>query len=234
MKIVGIIAAGGSGSRLGRAGGKQLLAVAGRPLAAWAAEALARARMIDELVIVCDPASVKQYAHDIGATLTTDKPVAFVPGGATRADSVVSGLLATDAEVVAIHDGARPLLEPMDADRAVQAFVDNPDVDGVVLGHPAIDTIKIVDTEVVATPSRDDYWLAQTPQVFRRTQLLDAYAQAAAAGLVGTDDSSYIEQGGGRVIMVEGQRANIKVTIPSDLAAIDASLQTRRIIWKAL
>ncbi|MCL2655513.1 MAG: 2-C-methyl-D-erythritol 4-phosphate cytidylyltransferase [Coriobacteriia bacterium] len=145
MKTTAIIAAGGVGARLGIAGGKQLLEVCGRPVAAWAASAVAAARGTGELVIVCDPERLKDYEAALRSALATDKPLRFVGGGATRTASIAAGLAAVsaDVEVVLIHDGARPLVTPDVVDAALAALVAaDADIAGVVVGHPASDTLK--------------------------------------------------------------------------------------------
>ena len=231
--VVGIIAAGGMGTRLGATGGKQLLEVAGKPIAAWAVDALAAAELIDELVVVCDPDRVEEYAHAINAVITTDKPLSYVAGGERREDSVMAGLVvASDAAadgdvVVVIHDGARPLLEAQYADEAISAFIADAGVDGVVLGNPAVDTLKRVNKAacVEESPDRKSFWHAQTPQIFYRTQLMRAIEKARAEGFQGTDDASYVEHDGGEVVMQLSARSNIKVTTSEDVDFVEYMLK---------
>jgi len=231
LKVTGIIAAGGSGTRLGAAGGKQLLEVAGRPIAAWSLDALAQAELIDEIIVVCDPDRVEEYAQSIGDAATTDKPLSFVAGGETRKQSVMAGLIAAKPGIVAIHDGARPLLEAAYVDKAVQRLIDS-DVDGVVVGIPVVDTLKRVSVDstsdcvrVSNSPDRSSYWQAQTPQIFWREQLICAYQRADALDYKGTDDASYVEQRGGKVVLAQGSRSNIKITRPEDVDLIEAVLE---------
>ncbi|MDR1775879.1 MAG: 2-C-methyl-D-erythritol 4-phosphate cytidylyltransferase [Actinomycetes bacterium] len=248
MKLLGIIAAGGSGTRLGHAGGKQLLPLAGRPVAAWAADALARACAIDEVVIVCDPDRLVDYTQSILSALQTDKPVTFVAGGNTRAESVVAGLYAArelGADYVAIHDGARPLLDPADTDALVAALLDAPAYAGAALAYPVTDTIKCIEPVTVAAPGnrhaatvthtadRSSYWQVQTPQLFATDTIIDAYETAAANGFSGTDDASYVEATGGTILLIQGRRSNIKVTEPDDLLVVEPLLQQRNTMWKA-
>ena len=101
------------------------------------------------------------------------------------------------------------------------------------MGYPSIDTLKVVENGVVVgTPDRSVFWNAQTPQVFRAGIYRRAHASALSDGFVGTDDSSLIERLGGRVLMVEGKRDNIKLTVPEDYliisAAIRAAIEDRR------
>ena len=106
---------------------------------------------------------------------------------------------------VLVQDGARPLLTAELVDRALAALAADPGAAGAVVGHPAVDTLKLAEDGVVlSTPDRSQYWAVQTPQVFRAAELRRAYAEAARAGFVGTDDSSLVERIGGRVLLVEG------------------------------
>ena len=129
------------------------------------------------------------------------------------------------------HEGGKQLVEiagkPI-LTRSAEVF----DAVGDV-GHPSIDTLKVVENGVVVgTPDRSVFWNAQTPQVFRAGIYRRAHASALSDGFVGTDDSSLIERLGGRVLMVEGKRDNIKLTVPEDYliisAAIRAAIEDRR------
>ena len=104
----------------------------------------------------------------------------------------------------------------------------NIDADGAVVAHPAIDTLKVVENGViVGTPDRSVFWNAQTPQVFRAGIYRRAHASAFSDGFVGTDDSSLIERLGGRVLVVEGKRDNIKLTVPEDYLMLVAAVRER-------
>jgi len=233
LKITGIIAAGGSGQRLGVAGGKQLLEIAGRSVAAHAVDALAASALVQDIVVVCssDPKRLDEYARIITRSVRTDKSLHFVQGGDSREESVYTGISAgaADADIVAIHDGARPLLESKYVDAAIRQLIDSDGISGVVVGIPAVDTIKQVKTcdnvsLVTDTPERSRYWHAQTPQVFWREELVSAYDSARKEGWSGTDDASYVERQGGVVAMLQGSRNNIKITTPEDVVFVEALL----------
>ncbi len=97
-----------------------------------------------------------------------------------------------------------------------------------MVGQPAIDTLKIADGAVIVeTPDRSKYWAVQTPQTFRAQPLRAAYALADADGFIGTDDAAIVEHAGGRVLLVEGPRDNIKVTVAEDVALVEATLAFR-------
>lgn len=227
--VTSILLSGGSGERSGVSGGKQLALVAGWPVMSWSARALDQCGF-DRLIVVCHPDRVDEYRAQAIEPLGLDTPVAFAAGGATRQASVASGLAAMldDSEIVVIHDGARPLVSAGTVLRAVELLRSRPDAAGVVIGHPVVDTLKIVDgTTVVETPDRTRYWAAQTPQIFYTAALREAHRVAQADGYVGTDDAAAVEHAGGTVLMVEGDRDNIKVTLPEDFAFVAAMLERR-------
>ena len=131
-----------------------------------------------------------------------------------------------DFEFVVIHDGARPLVTPELIQHTINTVKGNIDADGAVVAHPAIDTLKVVEDGAIAgTPDRRVFWNAQTPQVFRTGIYRRAHASAMADGFVGTDDSSLIERLGGRVLVVEGKRDNIKLTVPEDYTLLASAVR---------
>ncbi len=223
-----VIVAGGTGERFGRAGGKQLAVVAGAPVIAHTLRAFLDATSVDTVVLVCHPDRVGEF-ESVLAAMNTDVPRQVVAGGSTRQESVRNGLAALDesASTVVIHDGARPLVTRETIDSAIAAL-ESWECDGVVIGHPSFDTLKHVDSNrITGTPDRARYWTVQTPQVFRLPVLLRAHDEAARDSYSGTDDASLLERQGNDVRVLEGPRENIKVTVPEDLAFIEAVLRSR-------
>jgi len=217
---------------MGVPGGKQILEVAGKPVLAWTVDAIAAAESVDEIIIACDPARVAEYASVISRSVSTRKRITFVPGGPTRQMSVRNALLEVKShDIVIIHDGARPLIEPGTVDSAVGAlWAGKADgLSGVVVGYPTIDTIKAVDENriITSTPDRATLWNAQTPQVFWTDELYDAYEYAETHGVTGTDDASLMEQFGKKVVMIKGARDNIKITLGEDIAFAEGILALR-------
>jgi len=203
----GIVVAGGTGTRFGTA--KQFESIGGARLVDRAVEATAAA--CDEVVVVLPD------AH------TWDGPsvAAAVVGGATRSASVRAGLtaVAPSATIVVVHDAARPMASPALFDAVIGAV--RRGADAAVPAVPVPDTVKRVDgDEVVETVSRDGLVAVQTPQAFRA----DALRAAHAAGADATDDAALIEAADGRVVIVPGDRANLKVTTPADLVMAVAIL----------
>ncbi|MDZ4180248.1 MAG: 2-C-methyl-D-erythritol 4-phosphate cytidylyltransferase [Coriobacteriia bacterium] len=224
-----IIVAGGAGERFGAAGGKQLEMVLGLPILAHTLKAFESTMTVTRVVVVCHPERVDEYASRAVAPTLLTTPFTLAAGGDTRQESVARGLEAlmplSEAEIILVHDGARPLVSADLIDRAVRALAADTSLDGLVVGHPAYDTIKEVsDDTIVGTPQRERLWVAQTPQVFRAEVFARAHALAAQRGFVGTDDSKLVEECGGRVGMFEGPRANIKVTVEADLTVVEAML----------
>ena len=142
----------------------------------------------------------------------------------------MNGIEEVDVEFdyIAVHDGARPLITPELIAHAINHLKGDLDADGVVIGHPSVDTLKVVEASgIVGTPDRNLFWVAQTPQVFRSNILRRAYTTAMFDGFVGTDDSSLGERMGGNVHMQNGPRDNIKVTVPEDTGPVLAALLAR-------
>jgi 2-C-methyl-D-erythritol 4-phosphate cytidylyltransferase len=231
FRTAAILVAGGTGERFGRVGGKQLARVAGLPVLAWSLLALDASSEIDLIVIVCPVERAEEYRTHAVTPIGLVKPTLFAPSGVTRQDSVASGLAALPAtvDVVAIHDGARPLITPEVVSALVSAVRDPAGVaSGAVVGHPSYDTLKVVEScRVTETVDRERFWAIQTPQVFVRSSLEEAHSRAVREGFVGTDDAAVVERAGGTVLVIEGPRDNIKVTVAEDLAFAEAVLGRR-------
>ena len=155
-----------------------------------------------------------------------DPRLSVVAGGATRGASVRAALEALpDVDVVVVHDGARPLLDPDVLARCVRAACEGK---GAVAGFPAVDTLKeVADGRVLGTPARERFWHPQTPQAFP-AQLLRAAYLAWEPDQPATDDAALVERLGGPVVMVEASPENLKVTRPEDLALASRLLEERQ------
>ncbi len=207
---------------------KQLLELMGKPVLVHALEAFDLAQSIDRVVLVTPPDEEDRYREQAASVFGIRKVVGVVPGGAERQDSVSEGLRAVgeDAEVVAIHDAARPLIRPEEIDAVVaEARASG----AAVLGTPVTDTVKeVADGEVRKTLDRSVLWQVQTPQAFRADVIRGAHAQAATDGFLGTDDTALVERMGGTVKVVAGRSDNLKITTPGDLALAEQVLGRRR------
>ncbi len=234
-KTAVIILAGGSGERFGREGGKQLVEIAGKPILTRSAEVFDAVADVGLIVVVCPEERTSEYLSRAIDPYPFVTPIVMAPAGSIRQESAFAGLelVPEEYEYVLLHDGARPLVTKELVEHVINTVKGNIDCDGALVGHPSIDTLKVVENGVVVgTPDRSVFWNAQTPQVFRAGIYRRAHASALSDGFVGTDDSSLIERLGGRVIMVEGKRDNIKLTVPEDYllisAAVRAALEMRR------
>lgn len=222
-----LIAAAGSGRRMGAEGNKLLLPVAGRPVLAWTLDAALACPLIRWIGIVGQPVDALPVAV-IVAEAGADRPVAWIEGGDTRQESVRRGLAALPAEArgVLIHDGARCLVEPSLLARCAEAVAAG---EAVIAATPVTDTIKQVDADgcIAATPDRRGLWAAQTPQGFPVAQLADAHARAEDEGWSVTDDASLFERLGLAVRVLEAPPSNIKLTTRFDLVIAEAVLAAR-------
>ncbi|WP_276915499.1 IspD/TarI family cytidylyltransferase, partial [Parvibacter caecicola] len=207
---------------------KQLVEIAGKPILTWSAEAFDAVGDIGLIVIVCPEERQSEYLHKAIDPFPFVTPVVLAPAGSIRQESAFSGLEYVDDsfEFVVLHDGARPLISPELIEHTINTVRGNLDADGAVVAHPAVDTLKVVeDGMIMGTPDRSVFWNAQTPQVFRSGIYRRAHAAALADGFVGTDDSSLIERLGGKVLVVEGKRDNIKLTVPEDYILLAAAVR---------
>ena len=225
-----IILAGGTGERFGKEGGKQLVEIGGKPILTWSVEAFDAVGDIGLIVIVCPAERQGEYLSKAVDPFSFATPIVVAAAGSTRQESAFSGLelVPEEFEYVVMHDGARPLISADLIAHTIATLKGNIDADGAVVAHPAIDTLKVVENGViVGTPDRSVFWNAQTPQVFRAGIYRRAHASALSDGFVGTDDSSLIERLGGRVLVVEGKRDNIKLTVPEDYLMLVAAVRER-------
>jgi 2-C-methyl-D-erythritol 4-phosphate cytidylyltransferase len=209
-----IVVAGGSGRRFGER--KQFSTLGGRPVLSWAVDAC---RAVSDGVVLVIPADAEPTQSGADAVVT---------GGATRAESVRCGLEAVpnDADVIVVHDAARPLAPPALFSAVLDALHEG-GVVGVVPGLSPSDTIKVVDGHMNVTNTLDRTTLVavQTPQAFRAEALREAHARAEdAPDTVATDDAMLVELSGGQVRVVPGQPDNIKITTPDDLVMAERLL----------
>ena len=214
-RVWSIVVAGGAGRRFGEP--KQYAVLAGRPVLEWAVDACRP--FSDGIVLVVPRDGDDRASH--GADIV-------VPGGPTRAESVRCGLaeVPAEAEVVVVHDAARPLASAA-LFSAVIAAVTEGGADGAVPGLPVSDTIKVVDEARTVTRTLDRATLVavQTPQAFRAEPLRrvheSAHRAAGDAAAAPTDDAMMVESLGATVRVVDGEADNLKITTPADLGAAE-------------
>lgn len=225
---VAIIAAAGKGTRMGGPRAKQFLELLGKPLILHTLEPFEQCDSINEIILVL-PAGDAAGFLSLASKYSLRKLSRVVPGGATRAESVFRGLSAARSattEIVAIHDGARPFVTPGE----ISQVIDSAKLHGAaILVGPATDTIKLVSNGLVErTIDRRELRLALTPQCFRFSLLQRAYEGVDLLDPQLTDDSLLVERLGEKVVIVEGQSRNIKITQPQDLVLAEALINDTR------
>ncbi len=223
----GLIVAAGRGVRMGTETPKVLLKVRDLPLLVHTLRAFEQARSIDRVILVAAEDLLAWVAQEAVDAHGIRKVRQIVPGGARRQDSVRLGLqaLRPECRLVAIHDGARPLITPELIDRVVAQAARH---GAAALAVRPGDTVRRGEGETFqVTLDRDKLWLMQTPQVFSCDLIISAHRQAVERKLDGTDDVALVEAMGHPVRVVEGHRDNIKVTTPEDLLFVEAVLSRR-------
>ena len=215
MYVSALIAAGGRGLRFGSSQPKQLLMLGGRSILQHSVDVLQQCDVIDDLVVAL-PAELAQAPP--ASLLAGDKRVEIVVGGARRRDSVANAFarVADRADVVVIHDAARPFVTSAMIERTVTAAAET---GAAIAAVAARDTVKRTDARgtIIGTLPRGEIYLAQTPQAFRTAVLRDALAVEGDA----TDEAMLAEHAGHRVVVVEGDQRNLKITTPADLAVAE-------------
>lgn len=218
--VCAVIVAAGSSRRMGGEN-KLLMPLCGRPVLAHTLEVFERSRAVRDIVLVCREQDMETY-RALAESSRITKLRTMVQGGATRTDSVLAGVSASpeDAALVAVHDGARPLVSDKVITDAVRAATESGAAAPVV---PVKDSIKRIENgKIAADVPRDTLAAVQTPQVFHRELLLDALQSAAASGRSFTDDCAAVEALGQTVSATEGSYENIKVTTPEDILVAEA------------
>ena len=221
-----LVAAAGSSTRMGGIN-KLLQPLDGVPVLVRTLTALQRAGRIDEIVVAAreeDVVEISRLCRTYGIT----KCAKVVRGGESRTHSVLLAVLEArpDAELLAVQDGARPLVTPELIDAVAEAAARTAAAAPAV---PVKDTVKVVraDGTVDRTLDRDALRAVQTPQIFEASILKAALQSALEAGAAVTDDCSAVERLGKRVYLVEGDEENLKITTPVDLLLAEAILKDR-------
>jgi 2-C-methyl-D-erythritol 4-phosphate cytidylyltransferase len=224
-----VVAAAGAGRRLG-GGAKALVRLAGRAMLAHAVEAMEANQCTTAVVVVSHPDAL-EATDKLLADEGLAKVTALVAGGPTRQASVAAGLRALPPEpgYVVVHDAARPLVAPGTVDRMLELLLEA-GMAGVVPGVPVPDTIRRVDADQRSTGivDRDQLRSMQTPQLFVREVLEQAYRLALGDGVEATDEAALVELAGHSVQVVPGDPENLKVTTPLDLAIAETLLARRQ------
>ncbi|AIS53218.1 2-C-methyl-D-erythritol 4-phosphate cytidylyltransferase IspD [Thermoanaerobacter kivui] len=221
-----VVVAAGKGTRMGQTVNKVYIHLGGKPVLYYSLKVFDDIDCIKEIIVVVSKEEMGYCQQNVIKKYSFKKPIKLVEGGSERQHSVYNGLINTSkhSEIVAIHDGARPLIDKeIVLNTLEQAYV----YKAAAVGVPVKDTIKIVDEDnfIVSTPDRKFLWAIQTPQVFERGLIIDAHQKAIKEGFIGTDDSVLVERLDYKVKVVEGNYKNIKITTPEDLIVAEAFLK---------
>jgi 2-C-methyl-D-erythritol 4-phosphate cytidylyltransferase len=228
IRASAVIAAAGQGKRFGDGLPKQFLPLRGKPVLAYSVETISKSDLIGEIIIVVPEDWARAVKTDIVDRFSIPKVTKIIPGGPERQDSVLNGFnsLSGTPDVVAVHDGARPLVSL----ELLEEVIRQASACGAALAAlPSNDTIKksSPDIYVDSTVPRESLWFAQTPQAFRYEVLKNALSKAAEDGFMGTDEALLVERTGVRVKIVKGSPYNIKITTPEDLRLGELILNMR-------
>ncbi len=225
-KLAVIIPAAGSGKRMGQAVPKPLIRLDGMTILERTLRRFSELPLYEMIVVISE--AIRKETERICSRLETPFPLRLAVGGKERQDSVWNALGALDREsdIVAVHDAARPFFDPGFFRRAFSLLETH---DGVVAGCPAAYTMKKVSGMLIQeTLPREALWQANTPQIFHRKILEDAYRDAMENGFYGTDDAMLVERRGGRVAVTPDTPQNIKITTVPDLFAAEQILKQEK------
>jgi|SRR5579864_2822681 len=233
-RVSAILPAAGLGTRMGAEMPKQFLELDGKPLLIFTLHRLAACPAITEFIISTRAEEVDSIVARV-ARENLGRPVRVVRGGDTRQDSVGNALaeLSSEADLILVHDAVRPLVTCDQIDRVIAEAMA---CDAAILGMPAMDTVKEVKRAslpgdvalITATIPRERVVLAQTPQVFRASLLLEAFARARQDGVSASDEAGLVERMGRDVHVVAGSERNLKITRPGDMQLVEFYLREER------
>jgi 2-C-methyl-D-erythritol 4-phosphate cytidylyltransferase len=223
--LTAIIVAAGDSRRMGF--DKLFAAIAGKPVIAHTIRAFQRAASVNEIIVVA-----REDRHNEIKTIVRDekseKVRSIISGGKHRQDSVRAGLDHLDLATrwVAVHDAARPLITPEQIERVFQQCANH---GAAALAEPINDTLKRANSDLLVSASvdRDQLYAMQTPQVFERQLIEEAYRSVCAENIFVTDEVSAIERMGRKVVLVVNGEFNFKITYPRDLPLADFVLKQR-------
>jgi 2-C-methyl-D-erythritol 4-phosphate cytidylyltransferase len=233
-RVTAVLPAAGLGTRMGAETPKQFLALDGVPLLLFTLRRLAACPLITDFVIATRTEEIDSVTSSVEAEKFA-QPVSVVRGGDTRQDSVANALaeLSPESDFILVHDAVRPLVTLNQIERVI---AEAEACDAAILGIPAMDTVKEVKRAslptdvalITATIPRERVVLAQTPQVFRASLLLEAFARARQDGVTASDEAGLVERLGRDVHVVVGAERNLKITRPGDMELAEFYLRQER------
>lgn len=223
-----IVPAAGSSTRMGGEN-KLLMHIACVPVLTRTLQAIDKAELVTEIVVATRADTLEEVA-ELVKNAGLRKKVKVVCGGATRTESVLAAAMEADpkSQLLAIHDGARPLVLPEEFDHVIRYACNTYAAAPAI---PMTDTVKVADETglITATPDRSTLFAVQTPQVFQADILKAALQAALQEGVALTDDCAAVERLGKQVYLTQGNRENIKITTPLDITIAEAILMRREL-----
>ena len=232
--VTAILPAAGLGTRMGADTPKQFLSLDGVPVLLFTLRRLAACPAITDFVIATRADEIDSVTASV-ASEKFERPVRVVRGGDTRQDSVANALaeVPSEADFILVHDAVRPLVT---LDQIERVIAEAAACDAAILGIPAMDTVKEVKRAslptdvalITATVPRERIVLAQTPQVFGASLLLEAFARARQDGVTASDEAGLVERMGRDVHVVVGSERNLKITRPGDMELAEFYLRQER------
>lgn len=225
--VTAIILVAGNSTRFGQNRNKNFELVNNKEIILYSLEMFNNNKYIDDIIIACKSDELEKI-REISSKIIMNKPLKFIIGGASRQESVYNCIKSTSADIVIIHDGARPMIKDKFITDCIQAM---DEFKGVSIAVKSKDTIKITDDNgiVKETTLRKNTWVIQTPQCFDRVNLLKMHEKFMGDETV-TDDCMLMERSGEKIKLIEGDYSNIKVTTFDDMNLVEGYLKMLKTI----
>ena len=225
--VTAIFPAAGASRRMGTGTNKIFLELGGESVLVRTLKTFSQSARINFLIVVTNEVETVTEILNVTPNL---KPFAVTAGGSERQYSIANGLklVPNDAEIVLVHDAARPLINLETIENVIDAAEK---FGGAIAAVPEKNTIKVIDAEgfVKSTPPRAELVAVQTPQGFKKEILMRAYEQAALDNFLGTDDASLVERIDGKIKIVQSSYKNIKITTPEDIQIAETFLKEKNL-----
>lgn len=223
VKCTLIVAAAGSGKRMGLSFPKQFLKYKGKPLFINVLEVGENSSLVKDIIVVTKEELVDEVL-DLCKCYNLKKIKKVIKGGEDRQSSIYNALkYCSKDSIIAVQDGVRPFFKECYLEKALEELKNNKEIVGAVIGVPVKDTVKRINKNnlIEETPKRETLYLAQTPQVFKGEILINSYEKALKDKFLGTDDSSLVERYYKNIKIIQGDYSNIKITTMEDLKFLD-------------
>ncbi len=215
-RVTAVILVAGNSTRFGKTTNKNLELIKGKAVLSYSIEAFDKNLYIDDIIIAVKESEIEDINNIIKSEIL-HKSIKIILGGNSRKESVYNCIKETNADIVIIHDGARPAIKQNYINNCIEAMEQ---FKGVTIGVKSKDTIKITDENnvVIDTTKRSNTWIIQTPQCFDRKLLLNMHEKFKNDEV--TDDCMLLEKNGYKVKVIEGDYTNIKITTYEDMDVI--------------